>query len=95
MIVTCGPCLFSALCCVYTCVCWQVYACFAALGVAGSKDSSCVSPDGLQALQQLPPPDAASLVVIQQYKAFRQGEVWRDIRADFDGAGLQLTQEDR
>jgi len=73
----------------------QVYACFAALGVAGSRDSSAVSPDGLHALQQLPASDAATLAVIQQYTAFRQGQVWQDIRADFIAAGLQVTQEDR
>lgn len=73
----------------------QVYACFAALGVAGSKDSSSVSQDGLAALQQLPAADLATLAVIQQYTAFRQGEVWQDIRAGFSAEGLQLTQEDR
>jgi hypothetical protein len=72
-----------------------VYACFAALGVAGSKDGSTVSPDGLVALQQLPAADLATLAVIQQYAAFRQGEVWQDIQAGFRAEGLQLTQEDR
>lgn len=72
-----------------------MYACFAALGVAGSKDASAVVPGGLQALEQLPAADAATLLAIHEYMAFRQGEVWQDIRADFDAAGLQLTQEDR
>lgn len=73
----------------------QVYACFAALGVAGSKDRSTVSPDGLVALQQLPAADLSTLAVIQQYTAFRQGEVWQDIQEGFRAEGLQLTQEDR
>jgi hypothetical protein len=78
-----------------TAVLAQVYACFAALGVAGSKDSSAVSPDGLSELQQLFAADLATLVVIQQYTAFRQGEVWQDIQAGFCAAGIQVTQEDR
>jgi hypothetical protein len=72
-----------------------VFACFAALGVAGSKDASAVSPDGLAALQQLPAADLATLAVTQQYTAFRQGEVWQDIQAGFRAEGLQVTQEDR
>lgn len=54
-----------------------------------------MSPDGVAALQQLSAPDLATLTVIQQYAAFRQGEVWQDIQAGFRAQGLQLTQEDR
>jgi hypothetical protein len=49
----------------------------------------------VEALQQLPATDLATLTVIQQYAAFRQGEVWQDIQAGFRAEGLQLTQEDR
>lgn len=74
----------------------QVYACFAALGVAGTKDSSSVqAPEGIRALQALPLEDAAVLAVIQQYVCFRQGEVWRDISSQLEEEGVQPTQEDR
>lgn len=59
----------------------QVYACFCQLGYEAVSAG-------------LPPADNAALTMIWQYVKFRQGQVWQDIKAEFEAAGITPTQED-
>jgi hypothetical protein len=57
---------------------------------------ACLSQVGFDAVAPLlPPRQLAALAVVREYVGFRQGEVWRDIRAAFEAEGLQLSDEER
>jgi hypothetical protein len=46
-------------------------------------------------LGYLPPEDLSTLAFVEQYLKFRQGQVWQAIKQELEGAGMELTQEDR
>lgn len=73
----------------------QVYACFAALGVAGTMESTAVHPEGMAVLRRLPHADAAVMAAIQEYAALREGEAWHEVKAALAAEGVQPTPEDR
>lgn len=39
--------------------------------------------------------EQAMLTLIEQYVKFRQGEIWQDIKREFDVTGLKPTEEDK
>lgn len=61
--------------------CTQIYCC---LRLVGFNNSGYLRNE-----------DQAVVVFIQQYVKFRQGEVWQQIKAEFEAAGMDTADEDR
>ncbi len=55
---------------------------------------TCLQLVGFSNLSYLSPADSAVLLVIEQYTRFRQGEVWADIKSEFERQGVATTEED-